>query len=319
MTSMTHDGAVVGGARTLGGFGLAVASAASFGMAGALARGLLDAGWSAGAAVTVRVLGAALVLLVPALVALRGRWGLLARHTRLVTAYGLAAVALTQLAYFNAVRHMSVGVALLIEYTAPVAVVAWLWLRRGERPHRLTLIGGVLAGLGLLLVLDVVTGAAVSAVGTGWALLAMVGAATYFVLSADDNELPPLVLATAGLLVGGLGLLLAGLVGVVPMATSTSPVTYDGTTVGWWVPLVALALVTAAIAYVAGIAAARLLGSRVASFTALSEVLFALLFAWLLLAELPRALQLVGGVLVVVGVVVVRLGEDATAHDPPGA
>jgi drug/metabolite transporter (DMT)-like permease len=47
----------------------------------------------------------------------------------------------------------------------------------------------------------------------------------------------------------------------------------------------------------------------VASFVGLSEVLFAILFAWLLLGELPRPVQLAGGVVVVAGVVAVRLGE----------
>ena len=34
---------------------------------------------------------------------------------------------------------MEVGPALLIEYTAPAAVVVWLWLRHGERPGPVTL------------------------------------------------------------------------------------------------------------------------------------------------------------------------------------
>jgi drug/metabolite transporter (DMT)-like permease len=309
MTTLAHDAGVT--PRAAGGFALALASAASFGLSGGLARGLLDAGWSPGAAVAVRVLGAALALVVPAVIALRGRWGLLRTHARLLTAYGLLAVALTQLAYFSAVRHMSVGVALLIEYTAPVAVVGWLWLRRGERPHRLTLVGGAVASAGLVLVLDVLGGAAVSPTGTLWALLAMIGAASYFLLSAEHNELPPLVLATGGLTIGGIGLLAGGLIGIVPLAATTRDVTYAGTTVAWWLPLLALALVTAAVAYTTGILAARLLGSRVASFTALTEVVFALLFAWLLLGELPRWVQLVGGLLILAGVVTVRLGETA--------
>src|SRR5690348_12887881 len=95
----------------------ALASAASFGLSGSLARGLMDAGWSSAAAVVVRLLVGAAVLVPLALRHLRGRWGLLRRHLGLVTAYGLVAVAGCQLAYFNAVAHMQVGVALLIEYT----------------------------------------------------------------------------------------------------------------------------------------------------------------------------------------------------------
>jgi drug/metabolite transporter (DMT)-like permease len=41
-------------------------------------------------------------------------------------------------------------------------------------------------------------------------------------------------------------------------------------------------------------------------------VLFGLLFAWLLLDELPRTVQFLGGALVLAGVVVVKLGEPRT-------
>ena len=135
-------------------------SASSFGLSGSLARGLMDAGWSSAAAVVVRILLAAAVLVPIAVVQLRGRWMLLLRNVRLVAGYGLVAVAGCQLAYFNAVAHMQVGVALLIEYTAPVAVVGWLWLRRGQRPGRLTVLGVLLGAAGLVLVLDLVSGAA---------------------------------------------------------------------------------------------------------------------------------------------------------------
>src|SRR5690606_1042472 len=116
------------------GLAVAVAAAFSFGMSGAWARGLIDAGWTPGAAVTVRIWVAALVLLVPMLIALRGRWGAVRGNLGMIFAYGLLAVMATQLFYFQAVAVMDVGIALLIEYTAPVAVVLWLWMRRGERP-----------------------------------------------------------------------------------------------------------------------------------------------------------------------------------------
>ena len=296
------------------GLGFAVLSATSFGLSGALAKGLLDAGWSAGAAVTVRVLIAAAVLVVPALVQLRGRWGLLRGNVALITAFGFLAVAGCQLAYFNAVQHMQVGVALLIEYTAPVVVIGWLWLRRGQRPGRLTVLGAALAAGGLVLVLDLVSGADLSVVGVLWALGAMMGLAGYFVISADEtNGLPPIVLAAGGLIVGALTLVVAGVAGAVPMHASTRDVAYSNFTVPWWLPMLGLALVAAALAYVTGIAASRRLGSRLASFVALLEVLAALVFAWLLLDEMPRSVQLVGGLLILVGVIVVKLGERETA------
>jgi len=159
MSTLTHDRPVAARVRTGAGLGFALVSAASFGLSGALARGLMDAGWSAASAVAVRVLVGALVLLPAAVVTLRGRWSLLRQHAGRIAAFGLVAVAGCQLAYFNAVAHMQVGVALLIEYTSPVAVIAWLWFRRGERPLRTTVAGALVAGVGLVLVLDLLSGA----------------------------------------------------------------------------------------------------------------------------------------------------------------
>ncbi len=100
------------------------------------------------------------------------------------------------------------------------------------------------------------------------------------------------------------------------MRAVTTSVTYAGHATPWWVPLVLLGLMTAAVAYVTGIGAARVLGSRLASFVALSEVVAGVLWAWLLLDELPGPVQLLGGVLILVGVVGVKLGERDVAVVP---
>lgn len=315
MTALTHDVTPVAASesRLLAGLGFAIVSAASFGMSGALASELLDGGWSPGAIVLVRVGIAALVVAPFGAAALRGRWGLLRRNAAVIGVYGALAVAGAQFCYFSAVGHMQVGPALLIEYTAPAAVVVWLWMRHGQRPGCVTIVGAALAAAGLVLVLDLISGADLSVAGVLWALAAMVGAAAYFVISADeDNGLPPMALAGAGLVLGAAVLAVLGLVGLLPMRASTDPTTYAGTTVSWWVPLVVLGVVTAALAYTTGIAAGRRLGSRLASFVALLEVVAGVLFAWLLLDELPRTVQLVGGLLILAGVVAVKLGERAT-------
>lgn len=312
MATMTHDAPVVV-PRAATGITVALLSAVSFALSGALASPLLDQGWSAGAVVLVRIGVGALVVLPFGLVALRGRWDVLWRNLPLVVMYGLLAVAGAQFCYFSAVQHLEVGPALLIEYTAPAAVVMWMWLRHGHRPGRVTLLGAAVAGLGLLLVLDVFAGFGLHAGGVAWALAAMIGAAAYFVISADDTTgLPPLTLAAGGLVVGGVALGVLGLVGVLPMHAERASVSYAGTEVAWWVPLLLLGLVTASFAYVAGIAAARLLGSRLASFVALSEVVAGVLWAWALLGELPGVLQLLGGLLVLAGVVGVKLGEKSS-------
>src|SRR5688572_920907 len=129
------------------GLGLALLSAATFGTSGIFARSLIDAGWSADAAVAARIGIAALVLAVPAVVALRGRWHVARRAAGTVGLFGLLAVAGAQVAFFNAVRYLPVGLALLIEYSGIVLVVLWMWLVHSQRPRRLTVVGAVAAML----------------------------------------------------------------------------------------------------------------------------------------------------------------------------
>ena len=298
--------------RTAGGAGVALAllSAATFGTSGSFAASLIKVGWTPGSAVTVRVLTAALLLTGPALLQLRGRLTLLRRSSRSLTVYGIVAVAGAQLCFFMAIEHLSVAVALLLEYSGTLLVVGHLWLRRGQCPGRLTVAGAALAIAGLGLVLQLIGNVKLDPVGVLWGLGAAVGLATYFVLSAEtDDALPPLVVAWGGLVIGGIALAVAGVVGLLPLAAPRTDVTLLEAKVSWIVPVLGLAVVAAAIAYVTGILGARLLGAKVASFVGLTEVLFAVVFAWVLLGQSLGAQQLMGAALVVAGITLVRVDE----------
>jgi drug/metabolite transporter (DMT)-like permease len=303
------------GARRAGrgsaGLSLGILSAAAFGTSGAFAASLIGAGWSPAAAVLVRITVAGLILTVPALVQMRGRWRMLRRAAPRVTAFGLAGVAGCQLFYFNAVATMPVGVALLLEYLGSVLVVGWLWARHGQRPRRLTVAGAAASIAGLILVLNLTGAAGINPAGVMWGLLAAVALAIYFVLSAatGDEPLPPIVMAWGGMCVGAVVLGLLGGIGVLPMTASTRPVDFLHHQVSWVVPVLGLSLVAAVIAYVTGIGAARRLGAKLASFIGMAEVLFAIVFAWLLLGQLPSGMQFLGGAFILAGVTLVRVDE----------
>ncbi|WP_019030881.1 EamA family transporter [Salinispora arenicola] len=289
---------------------LAVLSALTFATSGTFARSLIDAGWSAEAAVIVRVGLAALVLTVPAVLALRGRWSTLRRNVASIGTFGLLGVALAQVCFFNAVRYLPVGVALMLEYLGVVVVVGWMWLAHGQRPHRLTVAGSIVALAGLGLVLDLAGAGRLDPAGVLWGLGAAIGLAGYFVLAGRmDANLPSVVLASGGMAVGAGVLLLLGLVGALPLRVHLDTVDFAGYRTSWLVPVAGLVLVAAVLAYLTGVAATRLLGARLASFVGLTEVMFAVLIAWLVLNELPTVVQLVGGVLIVAGVALVRLDE----------
>jgi drug/metabolite transporter (DMT)-like permease len=292
------------------GLGIALFSSAIFGLSGSFAKSLLESGWTPGAAVTARLTGAALILAIPAVLALRGRWQQLRSNWLTIFLFGLIGVAGCQLFYFNAVARLSVGVALLLEYLGPVLIVLWLWAASRKRPRGLTIAGTLLSLGGLVLVLDLTGSVKVDAVGVLWGLAAAVCLAIYFFLTAKENDtLPPIVLASGGLLVGAAVMWLTAATGLLPMAISTADTKLGPWTTPWWVPLAGMVVLATVLAYVSGIVAARALGTKVASFVSLTEVLFAVIWAWLLLGELPGPIQLLGGVLIVGGVLFVRLDE----------
>lgn len=303
---------------SVGTIGIALLSAAAFSTSGSFATALLKAGWSPGAAVTARIGLAALVLAPPTMWSLHGRWHLVRRKAVPIMLYGLTGVAGCQLAYFYAVQHLSVGVALMLEYLSPVLLVLgfWAWTRR--RPSTATILGAIVCIAGLMLVLDVFGDAHLSLTGVLWGLGAALGSAGYFIIAGRaDDDLPPLALSGVGMAAGAVFLGALGTIGLLPMQATTTKTTFVGHHVPFWIPLVALAVISTAFAYFTGVIAARGLGRTVASFVALAEVLFSVLFAWLLLGQLPLVIQLLGGLLIVAGVVLVRLGELRPRAAPP--
>ncbi|HAN23411.1 threonine and homoserine efflux system [Microbacterium ginsengisoli] len=297
----------------------AVGSAFAFSSSGPLMKPLLEAGWSVSAVLLVRMTLAGLVLS-PALVrAIRLEPGFLRRHAMTILAFGATGVAGCQILYFSAMQRMPVAMALLIQYLAPVLLVAVAWVRTRRSPSRLVLTGSVLAIAGLVLVVDV-TGARFDVLGTVFALGAAVCVAAYFVIAERAGDrLPALALASGGLLVGAAVMALVGVTGLLPLHAAFVDVTFAGVAVPWFVPLAWVGLVATSLGYGLGIAAVPRIGSRVASFVGLSEVLFALLFAALLLGELPGPVQYVGAAVLLTGVVLVRLDARPAQVSAPSA
>ncbi|TFD85118.1 EamA family transporter [Cryobacterium serini] len=307
-----------------GGLILAAIAAVSFGTSGALVKPMLEAGWSPTAAVTARAVTAGLVLLPVALYSLRGRWAALWRGRWRVLGMGIVGVAGTQLAYFAALQTIPVSTALLIEFLAPLILVGFVWVTTKRMPRRTVLLGSALAVGGLLLVIGPGAIRAVDPMGVLFAFGAAIACAVFFVVAARPARgLPPIALAAFGLLVGGTALGLLGLTGLLPFTASYLDLSLLGTVVPWWVPLLTLAIISTALAYVAGITAAGILGSRLASFVGLLEVIFASLFAWLLLGEMLTPLQLLGGLLILGGIAAVgeervELAAESLLPDEPG-
>ncbi|SDS80176.1 EamA family transporter [Microlunatus soli] len=296
---------------------LAVISATAYGTAGSLAHPLLDLGWSSAAVTLLRLGGAGLVLLLPAVLALR-RWHPTGRAVLRLIGYGVTATGGAQLCYFNAIRYLPVGTASLLEFTAPIWLLGWFWIRDRRPPSRALLISAALAVVGLVLVLDLghSTFGSGTLPGLAWGLGSAFCLCAYFLLSDDHAEAaPPVLTAGAGMIIGALMVGVIGLLGILPMTTATGSVRLGAAHLAWPLAAAAVILIPTVFAYLAGILAVRRLSSGPASFVALAEVIFAALFGALLLGQLPSLVQVVGMLLVITGIVIAqrRSGDNPTA------
>lgn len=276
---------------------LAVVSAAAFGTTGPLAKPLIDAGLRPLDVAWLRATGAAVLLLPVALrsVAVLRTWPVL------VIGYGVFAVAGVQATYFVAVARIPVAVALLIEYLGPVLVLLVVRFVFGRHVTRVAVAGAVVTLLGLAAVVEVWNGLRFDALGLLSAGLAAVCLASYFLLSERGTSARPAALLAWGLSIGALVLTVVArpwdarwsvLRGTVDMALFEAS--------GGTLALV-LIVVGTVLAYLTGIAAVRGLSAPIAAIVATLEAVVASVLAWALLGETMTAVQIGGGVIVLVG------------------
>jgi drug/metabolite transporter (DMT)-like permease len=155
----------------------------------------------------LRVAVASAVLL-PWLV-LRGHWPVLRQHARALMLVGLANAGLPFALYAFALLHISTGVSAILNATTPLfgALVAWVWLK--DVPHSGRAVGLAVGFAGVVMLSW--PKADFSSGGTGWAVLACLGATLSYGIAASATKrflmgIPPLVTATGSLIGASLGL-----------------------------------------------------------------------------------------------------------------
>ena len=270
----------------------AIASAAAFATSGPFAKSLLAIGWTPGPSSSSG--SAAPPSLAPAVHAGRrspGDGGRSAPPCRRSRSYGALAVAGAQLCYFQAIERLTVGVALLLEYLGIVLVVLVVWARTRRPPGRVTLAGIAVGGgrAGPRPRHRRAPGPRPRRGRVGPRRRGGPGDATTSSPprspTCRPSPSPGLGLGVGAVILAVLGTRRDPAHGVCRGLASTLagplPCRRGWPSPSW--PSSPRPRPTSS-----GSSAARALGSTVASFVGLTEVLFAILFAWVLLGELPR-------------------------------
>jgi drug/metabolite transporter (DMT)-like permease len=164
---------------------MAASAAVIWGVNGAVSKTILSTGVPSERLAQVRSLGAALGLVAILAVTVPRRLRLTRREVPYLIAFGVGGLAFVQWFYFLAIHRLDIGVALLIEYLAPLLVAIWARFAYHEPVRRRIWTALALALIGLALIVNLFGGGA--SLSTAGVLFAFSGAFAYalYVLLAE--------------------------------------------------------------------------------------------------------------------------------------
>jgi drug/metabolite transporter (DMT)-like permease len=281
------------------GYALVVAGAAMWGLNASLARFLLDDGVDALRLSQLRSAGSWVLL-----VLLLGVWrrDLLRVRRQDIPALaflGIAGLALVHAAYFLAIERLQIGVAVTIQYLAPLLVLVWLRLVHGRALAR-GLWGAVALSLvGCFLVVRAYDAGSLDAVGVLAAFAATITFALYMVSSERAGHRHEAVTT----LVWAFGF--ATLFWAVVQPWWTFPVGNFDSARNVLLGL-GVVVVGTLLPFVCVVAGLRHVPAARAGVVATLEPVLAAVFAWVIHDEQLAAVQIVGGLAVLAAIVWVQ-------------
>jgi drug/metabolite transporter (DMT)-like permease len=302
------------------GAALAIGAAMLFAINGNVSKVALENGISSLELVSMRSAGTALILVV--ITALRRpsalRVGL--RELGFLALYGVTGIAMVQWLYFVAIQRMPVGIALLFEYTAPLMVALWVRFVQKEPVKSRLWLGLACALAGLALVAQFWKGMALDPIGLVSAVGAGAALASYYLMGEHgQRERDPISLMAFCF---GFSAILWALVSPwqeFPFAQLTHSVVLPGALPGstplWVMVAWIIVLGTVAPFLLVLFAVARLGPARV-GLIGMLEPVGAGIIAWVLLGESLNTIQMLGTVIVLVGIVLAETARQAAKPMP---
>lgn len=293
------------------GYALVVVAVLLFAVNGAVSKVLLVSGLSSLRLTEVRCTGALAGLLLVLAGTGRGKPSLRARELPLLVAFGVGGLVAVQLLYFVAIRRIPIGIALLVQYVAPVLVALWARYVLHEPVRRRIWAALALSLAGLSLIVEVWSGVALDGIGVTAALGAALAYAVYVLLAEHGvARRDPISLSAYGFLFASLFWAIVQPWWSFPAGVVGDRVSLLGNLAGTRLPVWALIswmVVLGTIVPFALIASAlRHVSATRASILAMIEPVAGALVAYLWLGESLSAVQLTGGGIVLGGILLAQ-------------
>jgi drug/metabolite transporter (DMT)-like permease len=289
----------VGYAATIGAAGL-------FAVNGTVSTLALEAGLPPARLTALRCAGAAVGLLAFLLVTSPGRLRVSARELPFLAVFGVVGVALTQWLYYVAIGRLPVGIALVFEMTAPVLIALWVWLVRGEHVRRRLWAALGLSLSGLVLVAEVWEGGgSLDGVGVLAALAAAVCLATYYLMGERGTHTrDPVALTCWSFVAAALFWSVAQPWWNFDPAVlgERVPVSIGALELPLWLVVTWIVVLGAIVPFWLSIGALRHLPPTTAGLVATVEPVLASIVAWLWVEQVLSDWQVLGGLIVLVGI-----------------
>ncbi len=293
------------------GYALVVVAVLLFAVNGAVSKVLLVSGLSSLRLTEVRCTGALAGLLLVLAGTGRRRPSLRARELPLLVAFGVGGLVAVQLLYFVAIRRIPIGIALLVQYVAPVLVALWARYVLHEPVRRRIWAALALSLAGLSLIVEVWSGVELDGIGVTAALGAALAYAVYVLLAEHGvARRDPISLSAYGFLFASLFWAIVQPWWSFPAGVVGDRVSLLGNLAGTRLPVWALIswmVVLGTIVPFALIASAlRHVSATRASILAMIEPVAGALVAYLWLGESLSAVQLTGGGIVLGGILLAQ-------------
>lgn len=296
--------------RRLPGLGYLMAAGAAtlWGVNGAVSKTILSTGLSSERLAQLRSLGAAVGLLAILAVVAPSRLRLTRRELPYVVTFGVAGLAFVQFFYFLAIHRLTIGVALLIEYLAPLLVALWARFYYHEHVRRRVWAALALALAGLALIVNLFGGgASLSTAGVLFALAGSVAYATYVLLAEHVvGDRDPVSLLFWGFLFGSVFWAILVPWWSFPGRLLTASTPLHGHLAGWHLPVWLLAawmiVLGTIVPFFLLVSALRHLPATRVGIVAMLEPVVGALVGWAWLAESLNGVQLAGAAVVLAAI-----------------